>query len=115
MKKYIAIILFLALNTTKLISQNYKFQQKVNYDISVKLDSNNNTLEGNSKITYFNNSPNELNEIYIYLYLNNYNSKNSALSKQLLKRKIVNLYFSDIDNIGIYRQIRFHTIFKICS
>ncbi|MCW3107962.1 MAG: aminopeptidase, partial [Segetibacter sp.] len=52
------------------------WQQKADYDIAVELDEPNNVLKGTETITYYNNSPNPLN--YIWLQVDeNYHNPNS--------------------------------------
>ena len=53
--KYVFVCLF-ALSVTFAQTQDY-FQQKVDYDITVKLDDDNHTLSAYEKIIYTNNSP----------------------------------------------------------
>lgn len=43
------------------------WQQRADYDIAVEVDESNNFLKGTETITYFNNSPNPLNYIWIQL------------------------------------------------
>lgn len=48
------------------------FQQRVNYKIDVFLDTEKHVLYGKERITYINNSPNTLKEMYFHLYPNAY-------------------------------------------
>lgn len=45
-------------------------QQEVNYKMSIDLNDNNHQFKGHSEITYFNNSKDTLNEIFVHLYFN---------------------------------------------
>ena len=65
-------------------SQELKYwQQEVNYKISVTLDDENHFLNGNETITYINNSPDTLQEIYMHLWPNAYKNGATALAQQL--------------------------------
>lgn len=46
------------------------WQQRANYKIKVTLDESNNTISGEETITYFNNSPDDLNYLWIQLEQN---------------------------------------------
>ena len=48
---------------------NY-WQNQANYQIDVEFDPKSRLLEGKAKITYFNNSPDTLREMYINLFPN---------------------------------------------
>ena len=61
------IFLFIALNLSSLFGGEY-WQQLVRYQMDVKLDTAAHTIGGHSTIKYVNNSPNELDHIYINLY-----------------------------------------------
>ena len=77
------LILFICISLLSGFSnaQNY-WQQEVNYTISVKLDDINNSISGYEEFEYINNSPNDLNEIYIHLWPNAYRNGKTALAKQ---------------------------------
>ena len=64
-----SIFLFIALNLSSIFSAEY-WQQFVHYQMDVKLDTAAHTIGGHSTIKYVNNSPNELDHIYINLYAN---------------------------------------------
>ncbi|MBU2019701.1 MAG: M1 family metallopeptidase [Bacteroidetes bacterium] len=63
-------------------SQNY-WQQKVDYTINVALDDTKHTLKGSVKMIYHNQSPENLDKIYIHLWPNAYRSDQSSLGKQI--------------------------------
>lgn len=50
--------------------QSYRWQQRVNYTMSVELDSENHQLKGNQYLTLYNNSPDTLTRLYYHLYFN---------------------------------------------
>src|SRR5687768_3602573 len=54
------------------------WQQKADYDIKCELDEANLKLIGSETVTYFNNSPNVLNYIWLQLDENEHSSKNNA-------------------------------------
>src|SRR5690606_37371839 len=66
-------------------AQNDYFQQRVDYKIDVELFDEIRTLKGNLDLTYTNNSPHELNEIYMHLWPNAYRSRLTPLRKQVLE------------------------------
>lgn len=66
-------------------AQNDYFQQRVDYKIDVELFDEIRTLKGNLDLTYTNNSPHELNEIYMHLWPNAYRSRLTPLGKQVLE------------------------------
>ncbi len=61
-----------------LLEEEY-WQQKVDYVIKARLDTENKLLTGSEKITYLNNSPDTLKEFHIHLYPNAYREKTSRL------------------------------------
>jgi len=58
------------------------WQQEVDYTINVSLDDKNHVLRGSEEFTYSNNSPDQLNRLYIHIWPNAYKDKNTALAKQ---------------------------------
>ena len=67
------LILFICLSIISGFSIGQKYwQQEVNYTISVKLDDINNSISGFEEFEYINNSPNDLNEIYMHWAINEY-------------------------------------------
>ncbi|MCP4582647.1 MAG: M1 family metallopeptidase [candidate division Zixibacteria bacterium] len=66
--KKAALILLLCL--TSIVYGDEYFQQKVDYKITAELIPSEASLKGSELVTYYNNSPNTLDRIYFYLYLN---------------------------------------------
>ena len=54
------------------------WQQRADYDIKCELDEDKQRLTGYETITYFNNSPNELNYLWLQLDENEHSGKNNA-------------------------------------
>jgi hypothetical protein len=68
MKKFsVALLLFLHIG---IYAQNGYWQQKVAYTIDATLDDKKATLKAKEKLTYSNNSPDDLKEIYFHMYWN---------------------------------------------
>ena len=75
------ILPFLIFLSSFSFAQTY-FQQEVNYKIDVSLDDKTHTLSAFETFEYINNSPDELNFIYIHLWPNAYKDNTSAMSLQ---------------------------------
>lgn len=104
MKSSLTIALvFIALS---LNAQEY-FQQEVDYVISVTLNDTEHSLRGNIQITYTNNSPDALNEMYFHLWPNAYSSRNTGLGKQKRERGDFDLEFSEASDRGRIDSIAF--------
>ena len=63
-----AAFLLIFLNFT--CGQDFRWQQRAEYDMDVKLDVNTNRLTGTQKLTYHNNSRDTLDKVYYHLYFN---------------------------------------------
>jgi hypothetical protein len=65
-------ILFFSLYTLTTISfaQDFRWQQRVEYHMDVRLDVKTHKLTGSQKLTYFNNSKDTLTKVYYHLYWN---------------------------------------------
>ena len=79
--RLLLFVCFCVLSITFVHSQDY-FQQKVDYDITVKLDDNNHTLSAFEKIIYTNNSPDELSFLWFHIWPNAYKNDSTAYAKQ---------------------------------
>ncbi|HEU5146627.1 MAG TPA: M1 family metallopeptidase [Chryseosolibacter sp.] len=51
-------------------AQDFRWQQRVEYAMQVKLDVNTHKLQGTQKLTYYNNSKDTLSKVYYHLYFN---------------------------------------------
>ncbi|MCF8428498.1 MAG: M1 family metallopeptidase [Bacteroidia bacterium] len=83
------------------------WQQHVSYKIEVKLADETNTLIGNISMVYTNNSPKELNEIYMHLWPNAYSSRNTAFAKQHLENGKTDFYFAKPEEQGSIDSLNF--------
>jgi hypothetical protein len=94
-------------------SKDY-FQQAVDYTIQVRLDTKNHMLTGTERISYTNNSPDTLEQFFLHLYPNAFQSKHTALMKDYRKqlngtfldlpekyRGYLNIYDVKVDGAGI--------------
>jgi len=81
--KFLQILfLFIFSSSVSVQAQSY-WQQKINYNINVHLDVKTNILTGKQVITYYNNSPDTLKELYFHLYWNAF-KKNSYMQRKSL-------------------------------
>lgn len=87
-------------------SQPY-FQQEVNYTIRVRLDDVHDELNADESIEYINNSPDELNFIYMHLWANGYKDNSTPLARQKLENGETNFYYSKEEDRGYIDQLDF--------
>lgn len=110
MNKLFSLVLLLII-TTNVFAQNRlnqaNWQQHVSYKIDVILDDETNTLIGNISMVYTNNSPKELNEIYMHLWPNAYNNRNTAFAKQHLENGKTDFYFAKPEEQGSIDSLNF--------
>ena len=88
------------------LSQGY-FQQEVNHTIQVTLNDKNHTLSAYEEIEYTNNSPVDLDTIYMHLWPNAYQSTFSALGRQKMADGDLDLHFSDSLDKGFIDSLDF--------
>jgi hypothetical protein len=69
MKSYLLQITLIAFSFTA-YSQDFRWQQRVEYTMDVKLNTDNHRINGAQKLVYYNNSPDTLNKVYYHLYFN---------------------------------------------
>lgn len=100
---YILLLLF----SYKVNAQEGYFQQKVNYEIDVKLDDEKHYLHGQIKIEYINQSPDTLRFIYFHLWPNAYRNKSTAFAKQNQRVGSLDFHFSNPDQIGGIKDLKF--------
>jgi hypothetical protein len=70
MKRFSAILLFVCGLTQILTAQDYRWQQRVEYTMDVKLDVKTHKIDGMQKLVYFNNSKDTLRKVYYHLNFN---------------------------------------------
>lgn len=83
------------------------WQQKVDYTIEAHLNVKTKVLNAFETITYYNQSPNEIKEIYMHLWPNAYKNTNTAYAKQDLENGKTNFYFSDPKDRGYIDSLDF--------
>ena len=70
MLKFRILCLFILLSIQYTIAQDFRWQQRVEYQMDVALNVKTNLLVGTQKLTYFNNSKDTLTKVYYHLYFN---------------------------------------------
>lgn len=83
------------------------WQQRVDYDIEVSLDTARKVLTGQMTMTYHNNAPQTLNEIQLHLWNNAYKDKGSFFNQQNLSSNNDKFYWADEMEMGGYQEITF--------
>lgn len=109
MQRNIAILLLLVVNLcakAQSITQS-SWQQSVDYTIDVSLDDVQHMLDGNIEIVYYNNSPDELNYIYMHLWPNGYKNNQTAFAKQMQENGELDFYYSQAKDRGYIDNIAF--------
>ncbi len=76
------------------------FQQEVDFKIKTRLDDEGHFLVSEANISYKNNSPDTLAELYFHLWPNAYQDNKSAYAKQQIRIRKDRFYFSDDDSYG---------------
>ncbi|MBT6438581.1 MAG: hypothetical protein HOK72_02675, partial [Flavobacteriales bacterium] len=103
----ISIALVITLVSFISIAQEDYWQQEVNYTIDVKLNDKSHELNGYETMQYINNSPDELDFIYIHLWPNAYKNDESAMAKQLYENGELDFYYSEDKDRGFIDSLNF--------
>jgi hypothetical protein len=84
--RYAAALIFTFL-TTQIFAQPERWQQRIKYNIDIKVDDVANKFNGTEKLEYTNNSPDTLTKIFLHLYWNAFqpNSSMDVRSRELGK------------------------------
>ncbi|NCO54079.1 MAG: M1 family metallopeptidase, partial [Bacteroidetes bacterium] len=90
----------------KAVCQNY-FQQRVDYNISVKLDDVKNTLTAFEEIVYTNNSPDTLSFLYFHLWPNGYKNLSTPMAQQMQKSGNMHFYYAADSSRGYIDSLNF--------
>ena len=111
MKKTFFILMVLlglfSLISNQLLAQTDYFQQKVNYQINVKLNDVKHELSAYETIEYTNNSPSSLEFIYFHLWPNAYKDNSTAFAKQALENGSTWFHFSKPEDRGYIDSLDF--------
>jgi hypothetical protein len=97
--KHLATLVYSLVFCLSTFSQSY-WQQEVNYKITVRLDDNEHKLRAYEEFEYVNNSPDQLDRLYIHLWPNAYKNGKTALGKQQYKNGETELAFGDDKDKG---------------
>jgi hypothetical protein len=117
-KTFIFLLINICLNAVFAQQKNLeqsKWQQTVNYTIDVRLNDKSNSLSGNIKMQYTNNSPDVLKEIYIHLWPNAYKNNQTAYAKQDLENGNTDFYFAKKEERGYIDSLAFTIDKKACT
>lgn len=68
--KGVFILLSSLIIALPVLSQDYRWQQRVEYDMDVKMNVKTHQFTGDQKLVYYNNSPDTLYKVYYHLYFN---------------------------------------------
>lgn len=67
---FTAFLTLASIYASPIFAQDYRWQQRVEYDMDVELDVKTHLFFGSQKLTYYNNSPDTLTKVYFHLYFN---------------------------------------------
>lgn len=104
--KQLAILFLLLSVQSFLFSQNY-FQQQVDYKMDVSLDTATHVYTALAEISYTNNSPDVLDEMYFHVWANSYSSTQSEFGKQQVLMNQKAFQFHDEEEGGGYTNLSF--------
>ncbi len=107
LKKIQFVLYFSFLQIAALCQKPDYWQQQVNFNIKVSLDTAAGSLTGQMKMQYFNNSPDTLHFIWIHLWPNAYKNDRTAFSEQQLETGSSSFYFSDEKQKGYINRLDF--------
>src|SRR5688500_15742446 len=70
MLKRKALLFLFALSAIQMNAQDFRWQQRAEYIMDVRLDVKTHKVNGNQKLTYYNNSKDTLRKVYYHLFFN---------------------------------------------
>lgn len=105
MKKLVFSVIVI-LQTINVHAQDY-FQQRVHYDIKVRLDDINNCLHGQLELWYVNQSPNQLDTLWFHLWPNAYKNRETAYARQKVEANDFTFYYADEGERGYIDSLDF--------
>ena len=83
------------------------WQQQADYRIMVTLDDVHHMLRGEVEITYTNNSPNDLDELYLHLWPNAYAGRSTVFNQELLNKGETKFQYADESQYGYIDSLSF--------
>ncbi|MCF8252938.1 MAG: M1 family metallopeptidase [Bacteroidia bacterium] len=83
------------------------WQQKVDYKIDLSLNDQNHSISAFEKMVYYNQSPNSLTQIYIHLWPNAYQNRNTNYAKQELLNGNTKFHFAEPNQRGWIDSLNF--------
>ena len=105
--KNLLCLFFLCLTIQPIFAQKDYFQQQVDYKIEVTLNDQTHELTGNIEMVYTNNAPDALNEIYLHLWPNAYQNRNTAFARQKIRQGDTEFYFAKDQQKGGFSNLNF--------
>ena len=123
--KKISLVAYFLVTAIIVFSQSERWQQKIKYNINVKMDVLTNRFAGTEKIEYSNNSTDTLKKVFFHLYWNAFqpNSVMDIRSRELGKNMLTSRRGDQIpdwdarvkDRIQNLKKLKFVIIeFKFC-
>ena len=106
MQKTVLFIITIIMSGINLKSQDY-FQQKVDYIINVELNDKKHILIADITIDYTNNSPDDLDIIWLHIWPNAYKDNSTALAKQKLSDGDLDLQNATQEERGYISDLNF--------
>lgn len=106
MNRYFRIMLSVLAGLSISVAADY-FQQNVVYDIKVSLEDSLHTLKAYETLTYTNNSPESLTEIWFHLWPNAYKNSTTALEQQFRDQNSTRMTFAKESERGYIDSLKF--------
>ncbi|MBX2945526.1 MAG: M1 family metallopeptidase [Cyclobacteriaceae bacterium] len=66
----LSLFLLFVISITATMAQDFRWQQRAEYTMDVRLDVKTHKVTGTQKLVYYNNSPDTLSKVYYHLYFN---------------------------------------------
>lgn len=105
--RLVLLVMFFCLSVKESGAQHTYWQQQVDYDIDVRLDTMEKSLDGQLKLVYHNNSPDTLYFLWIHLWQNAYKNDRTAFTAQQLRNGDSRFYFSSEAERGYIHRLSF--------
>ncbi len=93
-------VTLMILFSAEILLAGAEWQNRVDYKIKVRLDDIKHFLNGEERLTYYNNSPVTLNRIWLLLYPNAYKNETTVFAKELKRQYSRSFHFSKLEDRG---------------